>query len=96
MSVFQVNSETMSVVAGAANTSIGVIQGEIATLNSHCAELASVWTGAAANAFAGAIEQWRGAERMVEEALAALSQALVAAGQGYAEVEQANASLFAR
>ncbi|MDR1633937.1 MAG: WXG100 family type VII secretion target [Bifidobacteriaceae bacterium] len=96
MSVFQVNSETLSVVAGAANGSIGVIQAEIAALNGHCAELASVWTGGAANAFAGAMEQWRGAQRTVEEALASLSQALVAAGQGYAEVEQANTSLFAR
>ncbi|MDR0591994.1 MAG: WXG100 family type VII secretion target [Bifidobacteriaceae bacterium] len=96
MSVFQVNSETLSVVAGAANNSISVIQGEIGALNGHCAELASVWTGAASNAFAGAMEQWRAAQRTVEEALAALSQALVAASQGYAEVEQANASLFAR
>jgi WXG100 family type VII secretion target len=96
MSVFQVNSETLSAVAGAANSSIGVIQGEIATLNGHCAELASVWTGAAANAFAGAMEQWRAAQRTIEEALAEVSRALVAAGQGYAEVEQANASLFAR
>ncbi|MDR1440981.1 MAG: WXG100 family type VII secretion target [Bifidobacteriaceae bacterium] len=96
MSVFQVNSETLSVVASAANGSIGVIQGEIAALNGHCAELASAWTGSASNAFTGAMEQWRAAQRVVEEALGSLSQSLVAASQGYAEVEQANTSLFAR
>ncbi|MDR2252407.1 MAG: WXG100 family type VII secretion target [Bifidobacteriaceae bacterium] len=96
MSVFQVNSETLATTASAANASIAAIQGEIATLNGRCAELASVWTGAAATAFNGAIEQWRGAERVVEEALASLSRALIAAGQSYAEVEQANMALFSR
>ncbi|MDR1394405.1 MAG: WXG100 family type VII secretion target [Bifidobacteriaceae bacterium] len=96
MSTFQVNSETLSMVASAANGSISAIQAEIATLNGHCAELSSVWTGAAATAFNGAIEQWRGAQRSVEEALAALSQCLVSAGHSYAEVEQANMALFTR
>ncbi|MDR2380029.1 MAG: WXG100 family type VII secretion target [Bifidobacteriaceae bacterium] len=96
MSSFQVNSETLGVVASAANGSIAAIQGEIATLNGQCAELASVWTGSAANAFGAAMEQWRGAQRVVEDALASLSQALNAAGQSYAEVEQANMALFTR
>jgi WXG100 family type VII secretion target len=95
MSTFQVNSEQLGVVASAANASIVAIQGEIATLNGHCAELASVWTGGAASAFSGAIEQWHGAQRTVEDALASLSQALMAAARTYADVEQANMSLFA-
>jgi WXG100 family type VII secretion target len=96
VSSFQVNSETLGVVASAANGSIAAIQGEIATLNGQVTELAGVWTGSAANAFSGAIEQWRAAQRVVEDALASLSQALVAAGQSYADVEQANMYLFSR
>jgi WXG100 family type VII secretion target len=96
MSVFQVDSESLSMVANAANGSISVIQSEIAVLSGHCTELASVWTGAASSAFVGSMEQWRSAQRVVEEALASLSQSLQAASQGYTEVEQANASLFAR
>lgn len=94
MSTFQVNSETLSVVASAANSSIAGIQGEIAALNVQVAELASAWSGAAATAFTGAIEQWRGAQRVVEDALAALSRALLTAGQSYADTEQANLALF--
>jgi WXG100 family type VII secretion target len=96
VSVFQVNYETLGTVSAAARGSISAIQSEIGVLNGHVTELASVWTGGAASAFTGAIEQWRAAQRVVEEALEALSHSLATAGQNYAEVEQANTALFNR
>jgi len=95
MSVFQVNSEAITTASAGVRASIGSIAGEVAQMNGRLLELQQSWTGAAANAFGATMEQWRSAERSLEQALESINSSLASAGQTYQDVEQANMALFA-
>jgi len=96
MTQFTVDSEALSTSSGAARSTIGRIQSEVAGLNGQLATLEGSWTGQAASAFQAAAADWRGHQQRLEELLTALSQALAQAGQLYADTEAANARLFGR
>jgi len=96
MTRYQVDSEAVISATGAVRTSIGRIQSEVAGLHSQLTNLQSSWTGQAATAFSSVVAEWKGTQQRVEENLASLNQALSHAGQQYADIESANASLFSR
>ncbi len=81
---------------GAVRTSIGRIQSEVAGLHAQLTNLQGSWTGQASAAFAGVVNEWKTTQQRVEENLAAINVALGQAGQQYADIEAANARLFAR
>jgi len=95
MSIFQVNSEAIATASSGVRASIGSISSEVAQMNGRLVELQQSWTGAAANAFGATMEQWRSAQRSLEQALESINAALSSAGQTYQDVEQANTALFA-
>lgn len=81
---------------GAVRSSISRIQSEVSGLHAQLTQLQSSWTGQAATAFGGVVSEWSSTQHRVEQNLAAINQALTHAGQQYAEIEAANARLFAR
>lgn len=96
MTRYQVDSEAVISATGAVRSSITRIQSEVAGLHGQLTNLQSSWTGQAASAFTGVVSEWKATQQRVEENLAAINQALTQAGQQYAEIEAANARLFAR
>jgi WXG100 family type VII secretion target len=96
MTRYQVDSEAVFTASGAVRASITRIQSEVASLHAQLANLQGSWTGQASNAFTGVVAEWKITQQRVEENLAAINQALSLAGQQYAEIEAANARLFAR
>ncbi|MDQ1131095.1 WXG100 family type VII secretion target [Microbacterium sp. SORGH_AS_0888] len=94
MSAFSVDSDALFAATATMRGTIDRLQAESGSLLAQLTQLQSSWTGSAAVLFHGTVEQWRATQLQVEDALAAIGQALTAAGQQYLEVEQANASLF--
>lgn len=96
MSRYQVDSEAVLAATGAVRASIGRIQAEVAGLHGQLSDLQGSWTGQAATAFTGVVADWRATQQRVEESLASINLALAQAGRQYADIEAANARLFAR
>jgi len=96
MTRFQVDSEAVLATTTALRGSIVRIQGDAATLQAQLTGLQSTWSGSAASAFQVAVGEWTGAYQRVEQALTALNEALMHAGQGYSDVEQQAARMFMR
>lgn len=66
------------------------------SINAQLQQLGSNWTGQASMAFQGVLGEWRGTQMQLNESFDSIGQALGAAGNQYAEVELANARMFAR
>ena len=94
MTVFHVDSDAMLGATAQVHATAERIRAESETLLAQLVQLQSSWHGGAATAFQGTVEQWRLTQRAVEEALSSIGRALGAAGQRYAETEQATAGLF--
>ena len=94
MAVFSVDSDAVFAATGTVRGTIDRIQGETHAMLAQLTNLQSAWSGAAAVAFQGAVDQWRATQRQVEDALAGINQALAVAGRQYAEAEQASMALF--
>ena len=96
MTRYQVDSEAVLNATGAVRTTISRIQSEVSGLHGQLTNLESSWTGQAATAFSGVVNDWKLTQQRVEENLASINQALTQAGQQYADIESANARLFGR
>ena len=96
MTQFQVDSDALISTTGAARATMGRIQAEVAALLNQLTSLEGSWTGRASTEFQAAVAAWRSTQQQVEQSADSLNAALGQAGQQYAEVEQANAGLFAR
>ncbi|MGV9194631.1 WXG100 family type VII secretion target [Microbacterium sp. MC2] len=94
MAVFSVDSDAVLTATAAIRATGDRIQGETASMLGQLTQLQGSWTGAAASGFQAVIERWRAAQRDLDAALADISTALGAAGQQYAQTEQATAGLF--
>lgn len=94
MTRYTVDSEAVASAASAITGTVSRLQGEVASLHGQLEALQGTWTGAAAVAFQGVVQQWRTTQTSVEEVLASIDRALRLAGQQYAETELANARLF--
>lgn len=95
MSVFNVDSNHVSMAAATAAKSATAINTEVAEMMAFLQGLNDTWGGLAAAGFQGLIEQWRATQIQVEESLTAISNQLQQASSTYAEAESAAASLFA-
>ncbi|HEU5222335.1 MAG TPA: WXG100 family type VII secretion target [Candidatus Lumbricidophila sp.] len=96
MSMFSVDAAQVHSATQSAQATIGRIQGEVSALLAQLTGLESSWTGQAASAFQGAVQQWKATQAQVEQSLASLSHALGVAGTQYVDAELANARLFIR
>ena len=94
MAVFSVDSDAVFTATTTIRGTVDRLQAESMALMAQLSALQASWTGAASGMFQGTVEQWRATQRSVEDALAAINVALTAAGQQYADTEQANLSLF--
>ena len=96
MTRYQVDSEAVISATSAVRSTIGRLQAEVAALNGQLTSLQGSWSGQAATAFQAVVGDWRATQQRVEESLGTINTALAQAGQQYAEIEAANARLFAR
>ena len=96
MTRFEVDSARVSQASGAVLASAGAISAEVERMMRHLLDLQSSWRGQAASGFQGVVADWRGTQERVRLALEDIQRALAAAGQQYADVEAANARMFAR
>jgi len=94
MAVFSVDSDAVLASTAAVRGTIDRLQAESNAMLAQLTQLQGSWTGSAAVAFQGVIEQWRATQRQVEDSLTGISAALAAAGRQYADTELAAASLF--
>ncbi|MFV0319516.1 MAG: WXG100 family type VII secretion target [Microbacterium sp.] len=94
MAVFSVDSDAVLTATTAVRGTADRLEAESSAMLAQLTQLQSAWTGAAAGAFHGVIEQWRATQRQVEDSLNTISQALATAGRQYADAEQVNLSLF--
>lgn len=94
MTVFSVDTDAVSATRLSAQATADRLQSDSATMLSQMTLLQSSWRGPAALACQNATEQWRGAQAHVEQALAAIAQALGSAEQFYAQAEIESAALF--
>jgi WXG100 family type VII secretion target len=94
MTSFQVDSDAVISATGAVRSSIGRLQAEVNGLLGQLVNLQNSWTGPAAVAFQGIVNEWRGTQSRVEESLNSINEALSVAGQQYAEIEESNARMF--
>ena len=95
MTRYQVDSDEVLGASTAVRATISRIQSESASLQSQLVNLQNSWSGQASVAFQGLALDWKATQNRVDETLGAVSQALTMAGQQYAEIEAANARLFA-
>ena len=94
MAVFSVDSDAVLSTTAAVRGTIDRLQGETQAMLAQLTQLQASWTGSAAVAFQGVIDQWRVTQRQVEDSLAGINAALAAAGRQYADAEQATTNLF--
>lgn len=71
------------------------VQSEVTAMHAQLQALQDSWSGQAAVAFQGVVQDWRATQARVEESLAAINEALAVAGRQYADVEAGNVRLFA-
>jgi WXG100 family type VII secretion target len=95
MTRYQVDSEAVLGAHGAIQSTMSRIEAEAANLKGQLLNLQASWSGPAATAFQSIVTDWTSTQHRVEESLAAIGQALGRAGQHYADVEHANARMFA-
>lgn len=96
MTRYQVDSDAVLSATAATRGSIARLQSEAAGLQANLSGLQSAWSGGAATAFQSLLGEWTAAYQRVEQTLTAMNEALMHAGQGYAEVEQQAARMFLR
>jgi early secretory antigenic target protein ESAT-6 len=95
MTRYQVDSDEVLGASSAVRATISRIQSESSSLQGQLVNLQNSWSGQASTAFQGLALDWKATQNRVDETLGAVSQALTMAGQQYAEIEAANARLFA-
>ncbi|MFW7413796.1 WXG100 family type VII secretion target [Demequina sp. SO4-18] len=95
MTRYHVDAEEVATASARASGTAETIRAEVATMMGHLTALEGSWQGGAATAFTGVLEQWRGAQVQVEQALDALTVALSQAAEQYQQAEDTAARLFA-
>lgn len=95
MTRYQVDSEAVLGAHGAIRTTMSRIQAEAASLRTQLTNLQDSWSGPAATAFQSVVADWTATQQRVEQSLEGIGQALGRVGRQYADVELANARMFA-
>lgn len=87
MAIYMVDSEQLQLTVTNTHASIGRVQAEVAALLSNLTALEGSWTGEAATAFQGLVQQWRTTQAQVESSIGAINSALGSASVSYGTVE---------
>lgn len=95
MSRFEVDSARVEQASSRVATSSTAIHTEVEGMVRHLLDLESCWKGQAAAGFQALSAEWRVTQDRVRTALDDIQRALAQAGRQYAEVETANARMFA-
>jgi WXG100 family type VII secretion target len=95
MTRYTVDSDAVAAAASAITGTVARLQSEVGALHGQLEALQGAWSGSAAVAFQGVVQQWRGTQNEVEQVLASIDRALRSAGEQYLQTELANARLFA-
>jgi early secretory antigenic target protein ESAT-6 len=94
MTRYHVDAAEVASASTLAARSSDTIRAEVSAMMAHLTALQGSWQGGAASAFAGVLDQWRGAQVQVEQALDSLTVALSQAAQEYQTAEDSAARLF--
>ncbi|WP_111719360.1 WXG100 family type VII secretion target [Homoserinimonas sp. OAct 916] len=92
---YHVDSEVVDGQAAAIRATMGRLEAESNNLKNQLTQLESAWSGQAATAFQAIAASWYVTHQRMEEDLGSIAGALTHAGRQYADIEQANARLFA-
>ncbi|NAZ86436.1 WXG100 family type VII secretion target [Kineococcus indalonis] len=95
MSRFEVDSARVQQAGAAVSVSAAALASEVDGMMRHLLDLESCWKGEAASGFQALSAQWRGTQDRVRASLEEIQRALAQAGRQYADVETANARMFA-
>jgi WXG100 family type VII secretion target len=95
MSRFEVDSARVEQASTAVAASATNLAAEVEGMMRHLLDLESCWKGQAASGFQALSAQWRITQDRVRLSLEEIQQALSQAGRQYADVETANARMFA-
>ena len=95
MSRFEVDSARVQQASSAVSVSAANLAAEVDGMMRHLLDLESCWKGEAASGFQALSAQWRGTQDRVRASLEEIQRALAQAGRQYADVETANARMFA-
>ncbi|MCB1253759.1 MAG: WXG100 family type VII secretion target [Austwickia sp.] len=93
---FQVDTQQIAAASGDIRRMSGQIESDVASMMARLSALQNAWRGSAAAGFQQVVTQWSATQRQVRESLDAIETTLARAGTQYADVEAANAALFAR
>ena len=96
MSRFEVDSARVNQAGAAVQSSVGTLTAEVDRMMRNLLDLQSSWKGQAATGFQGVVAEWRATQERVRQSLEDIQRALSVAAQQYADVEAANARMFAR
>ena len=91
---YTVDSEALSTATSTAFVQIEDVQLAAANLTTTLTGIETSWTGQASVAFQSSLEEWRGAQTVVEEAIRSLSGALGVAAEHYGVAEQDVLTMF--
>ncbi|WP_084039268.1 WXG100 family type VII secretion target [Demequina sp. NBRC 110053] len=94
MTRYHVDAAEVASASALAARSSDTIRSEVGAMLGHLTALESTWQGSAATAFAGVLDQWRGAQAQVESALDSITVALSQAASEYQTAEDTASRLF--
>lgn len=94
MAVYSVDSDAVLTATTTMRSTIERVQSENQAMLSQLTQLQATWTGSASVAFQGIVDQWRAAQRHVDDVLGGINVALGVAGRQYADAEQSTMGLF--
>lgn len=94
MAVYSVDSEAVLAAESAARATGERIRADVAAMQSQLQSLQGAWSGQASAAFQQTFEEWRLAQRGMEEALDQINRGLNASARSYADTENAVSAMF--
>lgn len=94
MALVQIDTDDLLAKSSAVEGSIGRLQTEVNTMESHLRQLQDTWRGQASTNFQSILSEWRATQARVEESLVSIRQAMSHAADQYLHTENANAAMF--
>ncbi|NLT25833.1 MAG: WXG100 family type VII secretion target [Microbacteriaceae bacterium] len=91
---YTVDSDALATATSTALLQIEDVQLAAGNLSTTLVSLESSWSGQASIAFQSSLDEWRGAQVVVEDAIRSLSTALGLAAEHYGVAEQDVLTLF--
>lgn len=95
MAQYRVDSDELNSAMGAAHTQIEQVRSAATQLTTTLTALESSWTGSGSAAFQSALQEWRSAQLMTEDAINSINQALGLAADHYGSAEANVTRMFA-